>query len=142
MNSPIPSSPPPSFRSRASSPTSRHLLSEDPLTAEADRTLEDTFDDGAQSDDEDTPDDRQRLMRADPEASNVIAGSSGNQETSRSAGMQRRVTELPTFAPSGTTPSRRPQPVNDGVFANLAAKPEKGEKNEELPPVCHLCTFD
>lgn len=27
--------------------------------------------------------------------------------------------------------------TNDGVFANLNAKPERGEKNEEdLPPVC------
>ena len=28
--------------------------------------------------------------------------------------------------------------ANDGVFANLAAKPERGEKNEDLPPVCSL----
>lgn len=33
---------------------------------------------------------------------------------------------------------------NDGVFANLDAKPERGEKTEEQPPVCDLtamCTF-
>jgi hypothetical protein len=27
---------------------------------------------------------------------------------------------------------------NDGVFANLAAKPERGEKNEDLPPVSYI----
>lgn len=137
MNSPLPSSPPPSFRSRASSPASRHLLSEDPISGDADRTLADTFDDGQSSDDEDTPDDRQRLMRADPEAPSVAAGSSGNQPDPRSPELQRRVTELPAFTPSAAIASRGPRQVNDGVFANLAAKPEKGEKNEELPPVRH-----
>src|SRR3954449_6914782 len=64
-NDPIPSSPPPSFRSRASSPTSRRLLEQDPLASEADQNLADTFDDGEMSDNEDHGDERQRLMRAD-----------------------------------------------------------------------------
>ena len=71
-------------------------------------------------------------MRADPEASAPAAEGSTN---SRSPGIQRRLTELPTFTPPTGGNSRGPRPVNDGVFANLAAKPEKGEKNEELPPV-------
>jgi hypothetical protein len=56
----------------------------------------------------------------------------------------RRLTEMPVFlprtAPAGGTPRRvyggGSASVNDGVFANLSAKPEKGEKvEEEKPPV-------
>jgi hypothetical protein len=61
-----PSSPPPSFRSRDSSPTSRLLLAQDPLSNNADQDLADTFDDGEESDAENDGDDRQRLMRAEP----------------------------------------------------------------------------
>ena len=141
----IPSSPPPSFRSRTSSPTSRHLLaSQDPLTSEADRTLADTFDDGEGSDDEGEAggDDRQRLMRGTAsqptgEEGNTVAGS-------RPTVGQRRVTELPVFSPRTAPASGTARKVygvgsasvNDGVFANLSAKPEKGEKaEEEKPPV-------
>jgi hypothetical protein len=42
---------------------------------------------------------------------------------------------LPTFTTAGSGGSRSVAPSNDGVFANLAAKPERGEKNEDLPPV-------
>ena len=64
---------------------------------------------------------------------------SGNEETGDSPTRQRAVTELPpptsTLAPirvygGGARPSS-----NDGVFANLSAKPEHGEKTEEQPPV-------
>lgn len=141
----LPSSPPPSFRSRTSSPTSRHLLtSQDPLTSEADRTLADTFDDGEDSDGEGEAgdDDRQRLMRGT--ASQPITEERNTVDGSRPTFGQRRVTELPVFLPrtapaDGTT--RRvygggSASVNDGVFANLNAKPEKGEKvEEEKPPV-------
>ena len=136
----IPSSPPPSFRSRASSPSSRHLLSsEDPITTDAERTLADTFDDGTASDNESNDGDaRQRLMRGNP---NPQVADDADRPT-----IQRAVTELPSFpaaAPGtlaapvrvyggGTRPSS-----NDGVFANLSAKPEHGEKLEEQPPVCH-----
>ncbi|KAL8717051.1 MAG: hypothetical protein Q9225_005670 [Loekoesia sp. 1 TL-2023] len=138
----VPSSPPPSFRSRASSPTSRHLLtSEDPLTSEADRTLADTFDDGSASDSEshDGGDDRQRLMRG-----NTIPPPTENQTTTVSDGarpvpIQRTVTEFPGVTP--VVPGRtRGMPYstfassNDGVFANLNAKPERGEKQEEEKP--------
>ena len=135
----VPSSPPPSFRSRASSLSSRHLLSsEDPITSDAERTLADTFDDGAVSDNESNDgDDRQRLMRGNPQPP-----SADNEER---PALQRAVTEFPTFptAAPGTlaAPVRvygggaRPS-SNDGVFANLSAKPEHGEKLEEQPPVC------
>ncbi len=62
----------------------------------------------------------------------------------RPSAVPRRVTELPVFLPqtasvSGTTGrvyGGGSASVNDGVFANLSAKPERGEKvEEEKPPV-------
>lgn len=142
----LPISPPPSFRSRTSSPTSRHLLtSQDPLTSDADRTLADTFDDGEGSDDEgeDGGDDRQRLMRGTTSHQTNEEGNTA--DGSRPTVGPRRVTALPVFSPrivpaSGTIGrvyGGGSASVNDGVFANLSAKPEKGEKvEEEKPPVC------
>ena len=134
----IPSSPPPSFRSRASSPSPRQFLSsEDPITTDAERTLADTFDDGTASDNESNDgDDRQRLMRGNPRPP---AADDADRPT-----VQRAVTELPSFP--ATAPGTLAAPVrvygggarpssNDGVFANLSAKPEHGEKLEEQPPV-------
>ena len=141
----IPASPPPSFRSRTSSPSSRHLLSEDPITTEAERTLADTFDDGSDSDDDghNEGDDRQRLMRAnthqsEPEPRSVNDGNGPN--------LPGAVTRLPVVIPpvssnvsvrpyAGATPFSTFSHSNDGVFANLDAKPERGEKLEEQPPV-------
>lgn len=51
--------------------------------------------------------------------------------------VERRVTHLPVFTPQ-TAPSGRVYgggSGSDGVFANLSAKPETGEKTEEHPPV-------
>ena len=116
------------------------------MTSDADRTLADTFDDGTGSDSESNDgDDRQRLMRGNPpppsgEESGVAAGETTTTPTA--------VTELPPAstldAPirvygGGARPSS-----NDGVFANLSAKPEHGEKTEEQPPVSpsrHFYTF-
>lgn len=139
----VPSSPPPSFRSRASSPTSRRLLtSQDPLASDAERTLADAFDDGEGSDDEgrDQEDDRQGLMRRtepQPNTDETV------QSSSRPHTVERRVTAFPSFtrSPATTASTRRVYgggsgSVNDGVFANLNAKPERGEKlEEEKPPV-------
>jgi hypothetical protein len=59
--------------------------------------------------------------------------------------MERRVTELPVFTGSTTSTGRGPIPLgrspNDGVFANLSAKPESGEKIEDQPPVGCFCPF-
>ena len=141
----IPSSPPPSFRSRASSPSSRHLLSEDPITTEAERTLADTFDDGSDSDDDgnNQGDDRQRLMRASTHQSESEQRSGNNGNGPNLTGA---VTRLPVVVPpvSSNVPTRPYASAipystfshsNDGVFANLDAKPERGEKIEEQPPV-------
>ncbi|KAE8147197.1 hypothetical protein BDV25DRAFT_160874 [Aspergillus avenaceus] len=139
-----PNSPPPSFRSRSTSPSSRRLLHDDPLRNDEDQTLADAFGDGSDSE-EDEPDDRQRLMRAQPElrpmadSSSAFTGSSSGassepqQDTEQQRGLQRRQTILPSFGTSSTG-SRVIRSTNDGVFANLAAKPERGEKNEDLPP--------
>ena len=143
---PTPSSPPPSFRSRASSITSRHLLSsEDPTTTEAERTLNDTFDDGSESDDEDRNggDGRQRLMRVNTTAISMEPRSTHEDHRSdmqRIGAQIRGPNALATVDVSARpyaagTPYSSFSHSNDGVFANLNAKPERGEKTEEQPPV-------
>ncbi|KAJ4587232.1 hypothetical protein HRR83_008912 [Exophiala dermatitidis] len=127
----VPSSPPPSFRSRASSPSSRRLLAQDPLTDTADQDLADTFDDGEGSDGENDGDDRQRLLRADTAAVRQDASPSppSAPDARQAPAVERRVTETPVFRPM-PAPAR---PM-DGVFANLSAKPERGEPVDEKPP--------
>lgn len=137
LHATIPSSPPPSFRSRTSSPSSRHLLSQDPLASEAEQTLADTFNDG-DSDGEDDTDDRQRLMRGQPDSPVQEQAAQSDENAPRHPVIQRRVTELPAFAPPVTGSGRvigGGRSTNDGVFANMAAKPERGEKGEDHPPV-------
>jgi hypothetical protein len=122
-----PASPPPSFRSRASSPTSRRLLSDDPLAPQEDRTLADTFDsDSDEDEDEHGRDDRQRLMRGNPTP----------EDDAPEPGLLRRTTELPTFNTQTPASGRVYGGGNGGVWANLSAKPTRGEDLEEKPPVC------
>lgn len=122
-----PASPPPSFHSRASSPTARRLLSDDPLTHPEDRTLADTFDSDSDDDeDEHGRDDRQRLMRGNPQS---------DDDAPPPPGLQRRVTELPTFNTQAPASGRVYGGGNGGVWANLSAKPTRGEDVEEKPPV-------
>lgn len=132
-------SPPPSFRSRASSVTQHHTNSErDPLVSDADRTLADTFDSPSDddSDDEHTPrlDDRQRVMSGRP-----IDHRSGDNTPISPDGrpaIERRVTQLPVFAPTTANGTYGRGNASDGVFANLSAKPERGgEELDEKPPV-------
>jgi len=134
----IPSSPPPPFRSRSSSPSSRRLLNDDPLHHEAEQTLADAFDDGDESDTENEPDDRQRLMRGN--LSQEIATGGADASTTESRHERPQEPQIPGLLPSlpsSTMLQGRANfgSTNDGVFANLAAKPETGEKVEdELPP--------
>lgn len=144
-----PTSPPPSFRShsRSASPSSRRLLHDDPLRNDDDQTLADAFGDEDGSDDENEPDDRQRLMRANPDAQSptdngpaATASSSSEarpdgQEQSRAPAPPRRTNILPRFLTRSSAANQSLASSNDGVFANLAAKPERGDKNEDLPPV-------
>ncbi|KAK2594465.1 hypothetical protein QQS21_007811 [Conoideocrella luteorostrata] len=120
---PIPSSPPPSFHSRASSLTRRNRVDPD---------LADAFDDDdASSDDE--VDDRQRLVRrnttppspSSPGMPAIDHGLSYPQpvpvQPSASSGSRGRVV-------GGGVGS-------DGVFANLSAKPERTDsEKDEMPP--------
>jgi hypothetical protein len=82
-------------------------------------------------------------MRADPASAAREAEEQQRQPTTTpTAGterlpMARRVTELPVFTPPATR--QQPRGGNDGVFANLAAKPERGDSGDEKPPVR---TFD
>ncbi|RHZ46138.1 uncharacterized protein CDV56_100287 [Aspergillus thermomutatus] len=146
QTAPAPSSPPPSFHSRSSSFSSRRLLQNGSHRSDADQTLADAFGDGSDSEADDEPDDRQRLMRAHPEQSSP-AGSGGDAAPSSAASneppsqrnqsnstLQRRPTILPSFSTPSSGAGRMISSSNDGVFANLAAKPERGEKNEDLPP--------
>lgn len=137
----IPTSPPPSFRSRASSPTSRHNRN-DSQGSNVNQTLADTFDaDGLDSDEENDGDDRQRLMRGTPSTSSAeqptLESTTDRADGTRPPTVQRRITHLPVFTPSPAPTGRvyGGGSGSDGVFANLSAKPETGEKLEEHPPV-------
>ena len=137
----VPSSPPPSFRSRASSPQTRRLLGEDPLASEADKNLADTFDDGEASEDENAGDDRRGLIRLEEQSD-----ANANQPAANTSQppIQRRVTELPVFRPQvpRAQPRGGPRPTSDGVFANLAAKPAPGDNVDEKPPTYEQAAAD
>ncbi|MCJ1326421.1 hypothetical protein MMC10_003085 [Thelotrema lepadinum] len=123
-----PNSPPPPFRSRASSIASRRHPSQH-SSGPVDRTLEDTFDAGPNADGEDdsVEDDRQRLMRD--------AATFSAQDTGSRPGFARALTTLPSiFSSNRSRGAASAAASNDGVFANLNAKPERGEKMEEQPP--------
>ena len=115
------------------------------MTTDAERTLNDTFDDGSDSDDEDGNggDDRQRLMRSNTAAIPVEPRPLHDGD---GTGMQRTGTvfpgadvpaalDVPARPYAGGAPYSSFSHSNDGVFANLNAKPERGEKSEEQPPV-------
>jgi hypothetical protein len=116
----VPNSPPPSFHSRASSPTRNGRVNND---------LADAFDDDEASDDE--TDDRARLVRQDstPTISRVSAPTAP--------------TSVPATSDAASSGSR-PRVMGggfgtDGVFANMSARPERTDGNaekEEQPPVC------
>ena len=152
VDMPVPNSAPPSFRSRASTSSSRRAEHDD-IRSDAERMLAETFNDGEVSEGEqEASDDRQRLIHRS-------YGPQANDTRSHySARLNRRMTEIPSFVnfrPANTNAARgRSQnpslpnltPSNDGVFANLDAKPELGEKLEEQPPVrqsdCIACLAD
>ncbi|KAI1499259.1 metal homeostatis protein bsd2 [Biscogniauxia marginata] len=137
----IPNSPPPSFHSRASS-AERRRHGVDP-------TLADAFDtDSDGSDDE--SDDRQRLVRGN---SFPIANDSSAATESRSEGERR------PYVPARQAPQRAPTDASnhsqgthrvygggiqsDGVFSNMTARPERGEKVvEEQPPTYEQAAAD
>lgn len=141
QSQPIPNSPPPSFRSRNSSRRNSaqhdHHRDED-----ADRDIDDAF--AAPSDDEsehDGPDaDRRRLVQ-----SNDRDSSEAPAPEVQPPRLGRRVTEINMFLPGGSRSTNRVvgggSSANDGVFANISAKPTRGEELEEKPPVCSPAYF-
>ncbi|CAK1359571.1 putative metal homeostasis protein bsd1 [Cercospora beticola] len=138
-NAPIalPDSPPPSFRSRNSS----RRASRDNHSIEDERELDDAF--GAPSDDEDDDDDtrdRRRLILGDE-------GPSGPAPpTRRPEAPHREVTEIPSYVPAAAPGSSNGRVVgggqNDGVWANLNAKPRPGDDVDEKPPTYEQAAAD
>ncbi|KAI0157129.1 hypothetical protein GGR52DRAFT_565408 [Hypoxylon sp. FL1284] len=135
---PIPNSPPPSFHSRASSAERRRQ--------NVDPTLADAFD--AEDDDsDDEPDDRQRLVRGNsfPIPSNTNTRTSdGDDDRPFAPGGQST-----QWAPTGVNPQQAGSRVygggiqSDGVFSNMTARPETGEKIvEEQPPTYEQAAAD
>lgn len=142
----IPDSPPPSFRSRASS--RRPSRDNTQNRSEEERNLEDAFDAPSDDDDddEDTRDRRRLIQRT---ASSTSSSHSGSRSTSsdrpRPNAPARTVTQIPVFTP----PTNPPNPgriygggSGDGVFANLNAKPRPGDDVEEKPPTYEQAAAD
>ncbi|KAI1122287.1 hypothetical protein F5Y10DRAFT_281827 [Nemania abortiva] len=151
----IPNSPPPSFHSRASSADRRRQNVHSDLADAFDTD----GDDGDDSDDE--PDDRQRLVRGNsfPTSSSSSPSqhaaaasaptSSAAFETTRPIVPGLQATPAQPF----TTTSRTQPTTNsriygggiqsDGVFSNMTARPERGEKVvEEAPPTYEQAAAD
>ncbi|PFH58609.1 hypothetical protein XA68_13450 [Ophiocordyceps unilateralis] len=120
---PVPSSPPPSFHSRDSSPTRRGSV---------DPALADAFDAEDGSDDDDEADDRQRLVRQN--ATQLPAESPPHSPAAREV----------EAASSGSRPRYVGGGVGtDGVFANLSARPERTDsEKEEQPPTYEQAAAD
>ncbi|KAI0466784.1 hypothetical protein F4859DRAFT_526493 [Xylaria cf. heliscus] len=140
----IPNSPPPSFHSRSSSADRRRQ--------NVDSDLADAFDtDGDDSDDE--PDDRQRLVRGNSfpvsQSAGVSAPASTTQAESRQSPPGLPSTQSQSFAGArGAQPTTNSRIYgggiqSDGVFSNMTARPERGEKIvEEAPPTYEQAAAD
>ena len=120
----------PSFSSNITSPAPERRGTDPASMPLIDRALEETFDDSnAPELDGTAQDDREQLIRNSMSHQNNTATSSIATRSNASTG---RVT-APHHARSAILSKS-----NDGVFANLNAKPEIGEKFEEQPPVSWL----
>ncbi|KAI5204709.1 hypothetical protein E4T39_03456 [Aureobasidium subglaciale] len=139
----IPTSPPPSFRSRDTSRrnSAQHDHHHD---EDADRDIDDAF--AAPSDDEsdhDGPDaDRRRLVQPSGRESPETAAPEVQPPR-----LGRRVTEINMFLPGGSRSNSSRTigggtSANDGVFANISAKPTRGEELEEKPPTYEQAAAD
>jgi hypothetical protein len=141
---PVPDSPPPSFRSRASSRR--------PSQSEEERNLHDAFDAPSDDDsDDENAADQRRLIQRTPSRS-----SSGASETSpshsqpapqRPASPRRTITQIPVYVPTPATATTGGRVYgggsgSDGVFSNINAKPRAGEDVEEKPPTYEQAAAD
>lgn len=154
-NQPIPNSPPPSFRSHDSTPRSsqerarreRQTHSRNQSQSLSD-PLADAFDaDGSDSDEDNDGDDRQRLMRGTPtEGSSREPPSPVSPVDADAGGAIQLVDTRDTPRPVGERPVQGRVyggGSGDGVWANLNAKPERGEKQvEEHPPTYEAAAAD
>lgn len=124
LGQPVPSSPPPSFRSRASSRTRQNQVDQD---------LADAFDSDDESEDE--SDDRQRLVRQT--AATPATTASGSTSPTPAPYTPPSTTSVASAATRGRVVGGGVG--TDGVFANMSARPEReaAAEKEEMPPVCH-----
>ncbi|OAA73815.1 metal homeostatis protein bsd2 [Cordyceps fumosorosea ARSEF 2679] len=125
----VPNSPPPSFRSRASSRARQNQVDPD---------LADAFDSDNDSDDE--ADDRRRLVRQAATPATTASGSTSP--------MPAPSTTLPSAGPA-VSAATRGRVVGggvgtDGVFANMSARPERetAAEKEEMPPTYEQAAAD
>jgi hypothetical protein len=145
----VPDSPPPSFRSRASS--RRPSQSDNYNRSEEERNLHDTFDAPSddESDDENNADQR-RLIQCSPSRSSSDASETSTpqpQPPRRPASPQRTVTQIPIYAPTPAAAATGGRVYgggsgSDGVWANINAKPRAGEDVEEKPPTYEQAAAD
>ncbi len=139
----VPNSPPPSFRSHNSS---RRPSDDDaPPQNEQQRNLNDAFDAPSDDDSDDEPRDQRRLIQTERTPSHSSSDGDSPSGEARPTGPHRTVTEIPVFVPPPTA-SGRPMgggsQANDGVFANITAKPRPGEELEEKPPTYEQAAAD
>ncbi|KAK3902846.1 hypothetical protein C8A05DRAFT_43799 [Staphylotrichum tortipilum] len=122
----IPNSPPPSFRSRASSRERANTVNPD---------LADAFDADGDDSDEDEADDRQRLVRGNSTPSFREAAQAPAAGATQPSGQPAQQPPRPTGGAPTTSRVYGSGIQADGVFSNLSAKPERGEgEKDELPP--------
>lgn len=126
---PIPNSPPPSFHSRAPSPERRNRVDPD---------LADAFGDDDESEDE--SDDRQRLVRGNSFAPEPAAAShdAGSAQPATNRNGYSSVPQ-PAGAQAGRVYGGGSQA--DGVFSNMAAKPDRGDNEKDEQPPVSFCPF-
>lgn len=139
-SSAIPSSPPPSFHSDFNSHRTSH---DNHNRSEQEQNLNDAFDAPSddESDDGDTQD-RRRLI-TDTESTSPQIASTTAHIAARPDTSQRTLTQLPSFPIRPTSGSTRGNaPTNDGVFANLNAKPRVGDDLDEKPPTYEQAAAD
>lgn len=134
----IPNSPPPSFYSRSSSLERRRQQQQI-----ADPTLADAFDADGDDSDDDEPDDRQRLVRQSSFPASTGSATSNSSSGDRPNAPDRQATQWPA-ASGGSNAQASTRTYGggiSGVFSNMMARPERGEKIvEEQPPVCETQT--
>jgi hypothetical protein len=140
----VPDSPPPSFRSRASSRR--------PSQSEEERNLHDAFDAPSDddNDDENAADQRRLIQRTPSRSSSGASGASPShsQPPQRPASPRRTITQIPVYVPTPATTATTGGRVygggsgSDGVFSNINAKPRAGEDVEEKPPTYEQAAAD